>query len=152
MTKYLSREDILTASDIVKEDCYVPEWGGTVRVRGLTGNERDKYEQSIVTMKGRTLVPKLTGAMARLVSLSVIDEDGGLEFSEEDVIALGRKSAGGLQRVYEVARRLSGLSEQDMEDLVGNSESETSGSSTSDSRSPSVAPSRNSSTPSAVGS
>src|ERR1041384_2261734 len=102
MAKYLSREDILSASDIVTEDCYVPEWGGTVRVRGLTGNERDKYEQSLVTMKGRQLGPKLTGAMARLVALSIVDEHDKAQFSEDDVITLGRKSAGGLQRVYEV--------------------------------------------------
>ncbi len=147
--QYGTREDVLTASDIVTEDIFVPEWKNKwYRVRGLTGNERDNYEQSMFTTKGNRMVPKLALATARLVSLSVVDEAGKLIFTEDDVRELGRKSAAALQRVYELARRLSGLSEQDVEDLVKNSESVQSESSTSASPSLSDAPSANSSIPS----
>lgn len=122
MGNFLSRDQILDASDITTEVVEVEEWGGAVRVRGLSGNERDTYEQSIITMKGTKIMPKFTGAMAKLVALSVVDEQGVRMFTDEDVRALGRKSAGALQRVYEVARRLAGLSSEDMEEILGNSD------------------------------
>jgi hypothetical protein len=145
MGKFLSRTDILEASDITTETLDVPEWNGAVRIRGLTGDQRDRYEQSIVTMRGNRVLPKFAGARARLVALSVVDEHGKLLFTEADVQALGAKSAAGLQRVYDAARKLSGLTEEDVEELVGNSDGVQSEPSTSVSRSPSDAPSPNSS-------
>jgi hypothetical protein len=121
MGKVLGRDDILAVSDLETEVVDVPEWGGKVTVRGLTGDERDSYEQSIVVMKGNQVFPKSQGARARLVALSVVDAEGKRMFSDSDVHALGRKSAGALQRIYDVARRLSGLTEGEVEELVGNS-------------------------------
>jgi hypothetical protein len=43
---YLTRDAILQAPDLQGEDVAVPEWGGTVRVRGLSGAQRDAYEAS----------------------------------------------------------------------------------------------------------
>ncbi|MDP9301843.1 MAG: hypothetical protein M3P43_13275 [Actinomycetota bacterium] len=152
MGRFLTREDILAVSDITTEILEVEDWGGAVRIRGLTGNERDNYEQSIITMRGNKVLPKFVGARARLVARSVVDESGKLLFSEDDVAALGRKSAAALERVYAAARKLSGLTEEDVEELLGNSDGVQSEPSTSDSRSPSDAPSPNSSTPSPVAS
>lgn len=115
----LSREQILGAEDRKTEDVAVPEWGGTVRVRGLTGSERDAYEASIVRLRGdgsRQFM--LANARARLVSMAVVGESGGRLFSDKDVNELGRKSAVALERVWESARRLSGLSEEDVEELA----------------------------------
>jgi hypothetical protein len=152
MGRFLTREDILAASDITTEILEVPEWDGSVRIRGLTGNERDVYEQSIVTMRGNRVLPKFAGARARLVALSIVDDDGKLLFSETDVAELGKKSASGLQRVYEAARKLSGLTEEDVDELVKNSDGVQSEPSTSVSRSPSDARLPNSSKPSPVAS
>ena len=38
----LSAAEILAADDLPTEDVEVSEWNGTVRVRALTGAERDK--------------------------------------------------------------------------------------------------------------
>ena len=43
-----------------------------------------------------------------------------------DVKALGKKSSLALNRVFEVAQRLNGLTERDMEELAGNSKSDRS--------------------------
>ena len=40
---YLSRDAILQREDIKTEDVEVPEWGGTVRVRGMSGVQRDAF-------------------------------------------------------------------------------------------------------------
>lgn len=117
---YLTREAILQADDLPMEDVEVPEWGGTVRVRGLTGSERDAFESEIVQLKGKKASINMQNFRAKLVVRSVVDENGKPLFSHQDVRLLGQKSAAALQRVFEVAQRLSGLSETDVEELVGN--------------------------------
>lgn len=124
----LGREDILKARDITTQRVDVPEWGGTVIVRALTGKERDQYEDSLMKLrssgrKGRgpkVLEPDLQGARARLVSLACIDEAGERLFTDADVAALAEKSAKALNRVFDVAAVMSGLSDDDLEELLGN--------------------------------
>lgn len=116
----LSREQIIGAEDRTTEDVEVPEWGGTVRVRALSGAERDAYEGSLVQIRSDgTKKLTLANARARLVYLSACDEAGERLFTnEQDVNALGKKSATALQRVWEVASRLSGLTDDDVEELA----------------------------------
>lgn len=116
----LSREQILQAEDLVYEDVEVPEWGGTVRVRGLTGAERDQFEASIVSLNGRQSKVDTRNVRAKLAALTIIDEDGKRLFTDQDVRQLGLKSAAALDRVFDVAQRLSGLSDQDIEELAEN--------------------------------
>lgn len=124
MTKLtlLTRDAILGASDIQSEDVHVPEWGGTVRVRGLTAAQRDAFEAASVTGNGKRRDVNLANIRARLVALSIVDENGGRVFNPGDVAALGEKSAGALDRVFNVASRLSGIGDADIEELAKNSE------------------------------
>lgn len=117
---YLTRDAILQADDLLVGDVEVPEWGGVVRVRGLTGAERDAFESEIVELRGRKAKLNTQNFRAKLVARSVVDEDGQRLFSDRDAQLLGQKSASALQRVFEVAQRLSGLSETDVEELIGN--------------------------------
>lgn len=116
----LTKQQILTAKDIETKDVDVPEWGGTVRIRGLNGAERDEFEQSMVERRGKRYEANLRNARARLVSLSVVDDSGSRVFTDADVKALGNKSAAALNRVYEAARDLSGLTEADVDELAEN--------------------------------
>jgi hypothetical protein len=128
----LSRDAVLGADDRKTEDVPVPEWNGTVRVRALSGTERDAYEAGIVQLRGDgSKVVNLKNLRGRLVSLSCVDEDGARIFTDEDAIALGDKSAAALERVFDVARRLSGLSEDDVKELAEGFESAPSAGSTS---------------------
>ena len=54
---------------------------------------------------------------AKLCSQTICDEDGKKLFTPADVKELSEKSALALQRVFEVAQRLSGLTEEDLEEL-----------------------------------
>ena len=130
MAYLLTRDAILQADDLPTEDVEVPEWGGTVRVRGLTGAERDAFEASIVEQRGKKTHFNMVNLRARLVALSVVDEDGKRVFSDSDVKALGHKSAVALQRVFKAAQRLSGLTAEDVEELAKNLESDQSDDST----------------------
>jgi len=117
----LTREEILQAEDLPTEDVEVPEWGGTVRVRTLAGYERDRFEESITEQQGKRARIIADNLRAKLVALSVIGADGQRLFDEGDVRALGEKSAKALDRVFAVAQRLSGISDRDVDELVGNS-------------------------------
>ena len=128
----LSRAEILGADDITIVEVDVPEWGGTVRVRALTGAERDQYEESLIrwrATKGQkvTATVALGNARAKLVSLAVVDETGERLFSDRDVAALGEKSAAALERVFDVAAKLSGLQPADVAELTQSFESGPSG-------------------------
>lgn len=120
MAKILTRDDILAAPDVLTETVEVPEWGGSVIVRGLTGKERDAFEQSIVVLSGKTTKVNLANVRAKLVALTVVDDKGERIFSEKDAEALGDKSAAALDRIYDVAQRLSGLSREDIDELAQN--------------------------------
>ncbi|MEW6223198.1 MAG: hypothetical protein AB1627_01075 [Chloroflexota bacterium] len=127
----LSRDAILAAADYVTADVAVPEWGGTVRVKGLTGRERDSYEASILSGKGKNRDINLRNARAKLVVMAAIDEAGNRVFDDADVVALGQKSALALQRVFDKASELAGLDDEAIENLtaeLGNDPSGDSGS------------------------
>lgn len=126
--RVLSREQILAANDLTKELVHVPEWRDSetgvehVYVRALTGAERDAFEASMVDQRGRSRTMNLRNVRARLCALTICDEEGNRLFSDADVEALGRKSAAALTRVFAVAQRLSGLTQDDVEELAGNSD------------------------------
>lgn len=130
----LSRDEILGASDRATVDVEVPEWAGTVRVRALSGAERDAYESGIVQLSASGAKSiNLKNLRGRLISLSCVDDDGRRVFSDEDAIALGDKSAAALERIFDVARKLSGLTEDDVEELAESFAVAPNGASTSDS-------------------
>ena len=140
----LSKNEIFAADDRRTEDVPCPEWGGTVRLRGLTGSERDEYEASMQKQVGGKPVQDLRNFRARLVQLSAINEDGTPLFEQNEVAALSRRSSVALSRLFDAACRLSGITDDDVEALEGNSEPAQSGPSTSVSQPTSAALSPNS--------
>lgn len=122
MTQYLSAETILGCNDLAYEDVPVPEWGGTVRVRELPGIERDRFEAQFVGKDGASVRAEgLEGFRARLAAAALVDADGKQLFrSTAEVKRLGEKSASALQRVCDVAMRLSKLGQDDVAELTGN--------------------------------
>lgn len=122
----LTRDQILEAVDLDFEVVEVPEWGGKVRVRALTGTERDAFESSLVASSGKVQKVDTQNIRAKLCSLTMVDSEGAQLFGMKDVAILGAKSAAALDRVYEVASRLSKISKEDVEELEGNSESDLS--------------------------
>jgi hypothetical protein len=134
----LSRDGILGAVDVQIEKVPVPEWGDEVIVRGLTGDELDDYQGSVRQFrptfdgKGMEAVLIQEGMRAKLLVKCLIDEAGERLFTDQDAPALGAKNGSVIDRLYDVAARLSGLSEEEKQELEGNSEpAESAGSSSS---------------------
>jgi hypothetical protein len=112
----LSKDQILSADDLPFEDVPVPEWGGHVRIRTLTGFERDHFEASVQRdPKGKR---NLNNVRARLLALCLIDEDGTRMFAEAEIKALGAKSAKVLDHLLDIAKKLSGLTDEDVEEMA----------------------------------
>jgi hypothetical protein len=114
---YLNREQILNAKDSKTQEVDVPEWGGKVLVGTMSGRARDAYEKAIVSANGSL---DRTNIRAKLCAACIVDEKGKLVFDEKDLDALGNKSAAALDRVFEVALKLNGFSDKDVEELAKN--------------------------------
>src|SRR5215472_6825818 len=116
---HLSRDDILKAEDGGTVEVDVPEWGGTVLVRGMTGRERDEFETSMLERgRGGRMVPNPVNTRAKVIARCIVDDDGKRLFTAADVQALGDKSGAAIDRVFEVAARLSGMSDEDREEMT----------------------------------
>lgn len=118
----LSREDIFRASDIVTEWVSVPEWGGGLYVRGMTAGERDALEASLLTEKGKRNMDRLAQFRSRVLLLCCVDDAGRRIFQPTDIQAISKKSMVAVERVLNVAQRLSGMTEEDVDQLTGNSD------------------------------
>lgn len=127
----LSREAILGAADLPTSDVEVKQWGGTVRIRSLTGTQRDQFEADVLGARREGHVSP-GNVRARYVSMCVVDAEGNNIFSAADIEALGHKSAAALDTVYQAVLSLNALSDDDVEELAGNSEPAPNGASTSD--------------------
>ena len=137
----LTREDILGQKDVQQEWLEVPEWGGSILIRGLSGNGRDAFERDIHEGEGKDRHVQPIGIRAKLVAACAIDHvDGQQLFSPLDVQALGNKNGAALQSAFEVSGRLSGMGAKQREEMVQNLEPTPSGDSPSDSPSPSDEP------------
>ncbi len=124
LDRVLGAKDIMDADDIMIEKVPVPEWGGSVYVKGMTGLERDKFEGDIIKFstggkpgKSKEIL-NLANMRAKLCSMTICDEDGKRLFSEKDARKLGGKSAAALQRVFTKAQELSGITDEDVEELT----------------------------------
>jgi hypothetical protein len=106
---YLSKADILESDDLPSQDVDVPEWGGTVRVRGFSGAERDRFEFAMAAAKDS---PEEVNIRAQVVGRCLIDADGKRLFTDKELVKLGAKSGAALDRVFDVVRELSGMGDK----------------------------------------
>jgi len=128
----LTRDQILAAKDITTELVAVPEWGGSVMVRGLTGRGRDAMETRFTDARGKIDPEKGADFRAAFVAQTVVDAEGQRLFADSDIKALGEKSSVALQRVFDVAVRLSASRPEDVDGILEELKSDPSGGTGSD--------------------
>ena len=93
----LSKAKILAANDVkLSEAVPVPEWGGEVYIKTLSGTERDAFEDSYSQNKMKAF-------RARFLVLTLCDEGGERLFGDNEVDALGKKSSIVINRLFEKA-------------------------------------------------
>lgn len=109
----LSKDEIrarFKARPLAKEEVSIPELEGSVWVRVMTGTERDKFE-------ARQRVVQLADFRARFAQATVCNEDGSLMFSEAEIPEIGAWPSTALDAIFEVAKRLNGLTADDVKEL-----------------------------------
>ena len=114
----LNKEQILNSEDSKFEIVDVPEWGGQVKVVTMSGFARDRFEMQIMGSKGKM---DMVNIRAKLGAATIVDEQGNLLFTEDDITKLGNKSGAALDRVFSVAQRLNHLTQSDVDALTKNS-------------------------------
>lgn len=134
----LTREACLEATVVPSETVAVPELGGDVVVRGMTAKERTQFEKKFVSeVRGKTR-RNFDAFREQLVVFCCVEP----RFTEADIEALSLVRADVIERIANVAAKLSGITEKDIDEL-GQSSASPTPSSTSSSHLPvsSTAPS-----------
>jgi len=121
LVNFLTRDTVLKAKDLLSEKVEVPEWGGQVCVRCMTGTERDAFESEAYSFRGKDLQVNRENFRARLLVRTLADDKGERLFADSDLAALGGKSGKVLDRLFTIAMRINGLSREDVEELTKNS-------------------------------
>ena len=103
---YLSKQSVLSVEDFKYSVVPCPEWGGDMRVRGLTA-----AEQSIIQ---RRVNDNKTEDMAVIVSImGCVDDNGERIFDNSDKDSLKGKSYAVLDRIAKRILELSGAGDAD---------------------------------------
>lgn len=123
----LTKEQLL-ASKIDLEEVKLD--GGTVFVRGMTATERDQWEQLVLYQRKKSPTESCDQFRAALVVRTVCNDKGERLFSDKEIEAVGKMSAKIVDKLWDVAARLSGITEKAMEDLEKNSQTGPSAGST----------------------
>jgi hypothetical protein len=136
----LTKAQILSAAkQLPSEVVHVPELGGDVRVRVMTGAERDRFDLWAVDQREKP--NGWQNMRARLCALTMMDQDTGERmFGDNEIEPLGELSWHILDRIYSVATRINRLDNESIETAEKNSAPEQTGDLSSPSPSASGAP------------
>lgn len=112
-------DDILGIDDRKIVDFEVPEWNRSVKLRPMTGNDRDAFEAH-VTNGGKEGTVNVLGMRAKLVASCLVDSAGNRLVQDGQEKVLGGKSAAALDRLFTRCMSLNGMTEEDEKKLVEN--------------------------------
>ena len=122
----LNFDDIVASQDKEYQDVDVPEWGGTVRIATMSGEDRDRWELSMMqaddsSERGFKLNFDAYSRV-RLVAMCLVDDNFNRIFvTKEQIEKLSQKSGKVMDLLYDVAQRVNGITESDIDDLEKNS-------------------------------
>lgn len=122
----LSKKAILAAKDTkLKGPVAVPEWGGDVYFRTISGLERDQFEDAYSEQKMKAF-------RARFLVLTLSDESGERLFADNEVEALGQKSSVVINRLFDEAWQHNAFTQEAVDALgEGSSPGQSEGSTSS---------------------
>lgn len=121
----LSKSKILAAKDVkLSEAIPVPEWGGEVFIKTLSGTERDAFEDAYSESRMKQF-------RVRFLVLTLCDDSGERLFADGDIDALGKKNSVVINRLFDTAWKHNALTPEAVETLGNGSPTDQSGGSTS---------------------
>lgn len=111
-------KDAILATVLKCQTVTVPEWGGDVQLRELSGADRDAWEQKNYEARKSGATPQ--NIRAGLVCLCLVDEGGKRLFCDGEIEALGKLSGAALDRLFDVCLTMNRLRADDVEDARKN--------------------------------
>lgn len=101
----------------------VKAFNGELFVKEWTSAERDAFEASLVVGKGKAQKVSTANIRAKMFVRAVVNAKGERLFGDEDAGAVGQLPAAEVDRVYTVIQKVNSFSDEDIEELAGNSDS-----------------------------
>ncbi len=106
------RQSILESDDLQEELVHMPEWGRTILIRAMTGEERADILQACIKKDGTTDMRKVY-ALTFIMSVRHPEtKERVFELTDQGVLM--KKSGKAIERVGLIAMRLSGMREEDL--------------------------------------
>lgn len=117
--KVLSIDDIFSSNDLKTVKVEIPQWGGAIFVRIMTGKERDEFEHRMLKRQ-KTL--NFKGMRAYLITTCVVDKDGNKLFQDDEKTrgSIEAKAGAALDIITEEIMKINHISGTDVQNLVGN--------------------------------
>lgn len=106
-------------------EAHLPIADMDVRIQSLTERELSHYQTAVLTgQSGKQSLnrARLLDATRRLIGMCVVDADNKRMFEDADLDAIAGWDAKDTQALYEACTSHCGISRDDVEDLVKNSE------------------------------
>jgi len=117
----LTKEEILKVSDLQTREINIPEWGGSIVMKTMTGEERDTWENRIPIRSSDKKVD-IKEMKVRLLILCIRDpKDMTFMFTEKDVVSLNSKNSSVIDRLWQVASEMNGIGGKELEEIRKNS-------------------------------
>jgi hypothetical protein len=116
----LTREEIFAAKDTKIEAVEIPEWGGTVYVRSMSGRSRDRFDASQFDPATGKAIARTDDFRARYAVLVVCDEAGNLLFTDADIPLLTERSSIALGKILDAGLNVNGQTQDAVEELEKN--------------------------------
>jgi hypothetical protein len=111
----LNKDEILGCEDLEVLAVAVPEWSGEIHLRTMTAADRDAFETTVAgTGDGRSL----ENIRARMLVRVICDSNGKRIFKDGDAAALGTRSGIVLDRLFDSARALNKIGEEEVDAAV----------------------------------
>jgi len=113
----LSKDQIVEAASRTNFELVdVPELGGEVGIKMMTGFERDQFERAVLDKKNDDGSFDLRGMRAHLAVLTLCDGNGKLLFTADDMAVVNRLSALALDKIADKAVDFNKLSKEDIKE------------------------------------
>lgn len=117
----LTQEQILAAleqAEVVTKEINVPELGGTVWVREMSGTLRNRLEGTYATIRNGGDSKALDKVTAQIVAMCTVDEGGKPILTMDVATRLARKAPKAAFRIRDAVMEMSATDDDDLEELA----------------------------------
>lgn len=119
----LTRDQILSNKSFRSKTIQIDEWGGEVRLKAISGAEREALEDAVYERIGDKLqVKKGASLLTALLLRSMCDDDGNRLFQDGDIEFIRGIDSVTLNKLFKVAADVNGLSGEEEREIEKNSE------------------------------